>query len=355
MANESSGIFVSGNVSVAGNSFPKEFKRGLFSSLDRRFTLIFSICAVIILGTVFVLSLLKTTDKVSEKEILKIQERYARLVLNQPKPEVKKVEEVNTSAGKAETGRTEGKEEAAGKPKVERDKETFVEKQKRRETGVAERRQVREQVARQIQSSGIFAAITAAGNSGGSGGSESDLLGNVVSGGTGDLSNLAVSSGSFAKKSDVGGELSAKKGTAYSGGVGIEKQALGHAEVAQVASTGSVNITSQPPEVTGDAVATNSDRSQAAIARVVNRETQRLKRVYEDWLKRDPALNGSLTVKFVILPSGAVSNVSVVKSSTNNSEFDETIVRYIKRWQFPPVPESGPVEVVYPFAFEGQS
>ena len=81
----------------------------------------------------------------------------------------------------------------------------------------------------------------------------------------------------------------------------------------------------------------------------------RLKRVYEDWRKRDPTLAGRLTVKFVILATGAVSNVSVVKSSTNNSDFDETILRYIKRWEFDPVQGGSDVEVVYPFVFEGQT
>jgi TonB family protein len=80
-----------------------------------------------------------------------------------------------------------------------------------------------------------------------------------------------------------------------------------------------------------------------------------LKRVYEDWLKRDPTLNGRLTFKFTILPTGSVSSVVIVKSTTNNQDFDETIMRYIKRWQFPEVSNGSPVEVVYPFIFEGLS
>jgi TonB family protein len=79
-----------------------------------------------------------------------------------------------------------------------------------------------------------------------------------------------------------------------------------------------------------------------------------LKHVFENWLKRDPALHGQLKIKFTILPSGEVSNVSIVSSTMNNSEFDENIVRYIKRWAFPPVEGGGPVEVTFPFVFEGQ-
>ncbi|MBN1602444.1 MAG: TonB family protein [Chitinispirillaceae bacterium] len=352
MANEQNSIVFSGTQgkSLGMSAFPREFNRTIYSRFDKRFAIILASCAVVIFSIFGILSMQKPQTEVSEKEIIKIQERYARLVLNQPKTEIKKVEETTTTVTKTKTVEEKKEEEIVEKPKIEREKETFVEKQKRKESGEEQRRQAREEVAKQIQSSGIFAAITAAGNSASSG--ESDLLGSVSSS-TGDLGNLSISKGSFATKNDVSTGLTAKRGSAVKD-VGIEKHALERASVTQVASTGAVNITSQPPEVTGES-ASHSDRSQSAIQRIVNREVQRLKRVYEGWLKRDPSLSGSITVKFVILPSGAVSNVSVVKSSTNNSDFDGTIIRYIKRWQFPAVPESGPVEVVYPFVFEGQS
>jgi TonB family protein len=54
------------------------------------------------------------------------------------------------------------------------------------------------------------------------------------------------------------------------------------------------------------------------------------------------------------MPSGEVTNVSIISSSTKNSEFDENIIRYIKRWAFDPVEGGGPVEVIVPIAFEGQ-
>ena len=185
--------------------------------------------------------------------------------------------------------------------------------------------------------------------------SAADLLGTATDYGLGDLSNLNVTKGSFAtRKADAAAAGGTERKGSRTTDVGIEKQSVGKAEVAQVASAANVNITSAPPEITGES-STHADRSQAAIGRVVQREAQRLKRVFEDWLKRDPALSGRLTVKFTILPSGAVSNVSVVKTTMNNPEFDETILRYIKRWQFPEVSGGTPVEVVYPFVFEGQS
>ncbi len=169
----------------------------------------------------------------------------------------------------------------------------------------------------------------------------------------GDLSNINISKGTFASKNIEQTNSIERKGNRTTD-VGIQKENVGKAEVSQVATAASVNITSAPPEITGES-SSHSDRSQAVIGRTVSREAQRLKRVYEDWLKRDPSLSGRLTVKFTILPSGSVSSVSIVKSTTNNSDFDETILRYIKRWQFPEVENGSPVEVVYPFIFEGLS
>ncbi len=362
MANSNhSGIFYMKQDGKRIPAFPKEYKRGPFSRFERKFFVIFGVLVFLFYTTIGLLSTFVKVDTTQdEKQILKIQERYAQLVMNQPKPkeEVKK-EEKSTTGPAIETKDEVKDEEQKEEVKVDREKESFAEKEQRKEAASETRRQVREQVSKQIQSSGIFAAITATGGSGGGGGSAvasaADLLGTATDDGLGDLSNLNVTKGSFAtRKADAAAAGGTERKGSRTTDVGIEKQSVGKAEVAQVASAANVNITSAPPEITGES-STHADRSQAAIGRVVQREAQRLKRVFEDWLKRDPALSGRLTVKFTILPSGAVSNVSVVKTTMNNPEFDETILRYIKRWQFPEVSGGTPVEVVYPFVFEGQS
>jgi TonB family protein len=267
--------------------------------------------------------------------------------------EIKKTEIAKVATGSEEkTTKTEAPKEE--EVKVDRAKETFTEKARRKESGVENRRQVREQAARQIQSAGIFAAITASGDGSGSNAlsSATDLLGTAGLGVT-DLGALSVSKGTFAAKNVDPAELVARKET-RTAEVNIEREEVGKAAVTQVASNVEVAITTAAPEVTGES-ATLQERSQSAIQNIVSRESRRLKRLYEEWLKRDPSLGGRLTVKFVILPSGAVANVSIVKSTTGNGEFDEMVVRYIKRWQFSAVEGAGSVEVVYPFVFEGQN
>lgn len=353
---EQSPTVLMSNGSTPVKSFPKEYRRGVFSRIERRFALIFGILLAISFSLVFILShTVKINNEVSQKEILQIQERYAQLVLNQPEPkkapvvkEVKKVAEEKAAEQTPEQKKTE-------EVKVDREKESFADKEKRKEATEETRRQKREMVAQQVQSSGIFAAITSSSGGGsGSNVSASDLLGSSDGDQMMDLGTASVSKGTFATQKNDQVQLESKKGTRTTD-VGIKTDGVKSTKVTQLASSGTVSITSQPPQITGES-ASSADRSQSAIAQVVNREGQRLKRVFEDWLKRDPSLNGRLTVKFTILPSGSVSNVSVVKSTTGNSEFDEAILRYIRRWQFTPVESGGsPVEVVYPFVFEGSS
>ena len=355
MAKEQGGIVFAqpAGIASAGTLFSGELHRGVFGRFDRRFGFIVFVCMAVAFTVFGVLSMRKPPLEVSDSEISRIQERYARLVLNQPKPaivEPKPLDKVPDQIAPAQARAVpeEKKEEVV----IDRDKETFIEKRQRQESGSETRRQVREQVAREVAAAGIFAAITASASSSGSSNSTSDLLG-AASLGAVELGNIPLSKGAFASRNVDAAELIARR-EARTDNVVIERETVGKAVVAAVASNVQVNITTALPEVSGES-SSLQERSQSAIQKTVSSESRRLKRLYEEWLKRDPALSGRLTVKFVILPSGAVSNVSAVKSTTGNAEFDEMVLRYIRRWQFPAVEGAGPVEVVYPFVFEGLS
>ena len=268
-------------------------------------------------------------------------------------PEVKVEEKVKASKEGAKAQAGAEKKEGV---KIDREKETFVARQRRQEDTREQRQVTRERVRAAIQSAGIFAAITStgtgpAGPSSGRGG-VTDLLG-AASDGIGDLGNINIGKGTFATRNVDVAEVKARRG-AVTQGVDIARESVGKARAGHIASGGSINITSTPPEVTGNT--TNAEaRTQASIQRVINLEQQRIKRVYENWLKRDPALAGQLRIKFTIMPDGSVTSLSIVSSSTKNSEFDDTILRYVKRWAFSPVEGGGPVEVVFPFVFEVQA
>lgn len=352
-----SGIYFMNQASAgtgALSSFPKQFRRNLASRIEPRFLTIFGILFLIAFFTVGLLSQRKVNEVVSDKEITKIQERYAQLVLNQPKPkpvEVKKEEKVKETVKKGPEATEEAKPEEV---KVDREKETFVQRKERQEATREQRQQVREKVKAAIATAGIFAAITSTGSGGssGSGGGVSDLLG-AAGAGIGDLGNIKVSKGTFTSKNVDAADLKAKRGSVTSG-VDIARESIGKAKAERLASGGGVAISSAAPEVSGNT--TNAEaRTQTSIKKVIDLESNRLKRVYETWLKRDPSLAGQLKIKFTIMPDGSVTNVTVVSSTTKNSEFDETLVRYVKRWAFPAVDGGSPVEVVFPFVFEAQT
>ena len=351
MAQHQSGIFYLQNAD--GNStasFPEELRSSLGERVEPKFTMLFCGLLVIIGGIVFTLSYHKVSESTSDQDILKIQERYASIVLNQPKPKPVVPEKIKQVATSAEE-KAKPEEKAEGK-KINREKETYAQREERRTGSSQTRQEARQVVEQQVQSSGIFAAITAvgAGSSRNNSGGVHDLL-SAGSDGFGDLSNIKVSKGTFASKNVDIGEIKARRGQ-FTSNVDIGRSDVGTASVTHFVSRGTVKITSAPPVVKGTAEALAS-RSMSSIRNVINLEENKLKRVFETWLKRDPTLGGQLKIKFTILPSGEVSNVAIVNSSTNNSAFDETIVRYVQRWTFDPVSGGGPIDITCPLAFEG--
>ena len=347
---------------VALSRFPRECRRTLASRFDSRFVGIFVVLLVLVSGFVWFFSHQKyATETTTTQQVQKIQERYAQLVLNQPKP---KVQEPKLELAKPKTedkaASSTATEKAAQETAVaEPEKETYVEKQVRRQATRETRAVAREQVKSQIQSAGIFAAITASsgGGSGPGNSAAADMLGSAADA-VGDISNIKVTKGSFATRSVDAADLSARRGggTSTAKEVGIARQEIGQASETRIASNAAVNISSSAADISVDESAGASpDRNAASIVRIISREKTRLIRVYENWLKRDPALAGQIRIKFTILANGSVTGVTVVKSTTNNTEFDQMIVRYVSRWMFPAIEESGAVvPVEFPLVFEGQ-
>lgn len=335
-------------------AFPQDLRRSLLSRIEPRFLSIFCGLLIFFIVAVWILSHQKIAETAyTETEILKIQERYAQLVLNQPKEKAEeKVEKVSRPVKEAEQQKAEGEETEVT---VDRKKESVVEKQQRKEASSEDRRKKRDVIKQQLQSAGIFAAITATSGGGGAGGevsSVTDLLGSAEGlGGLGSIGSSDIKSGSFATKEVDVEELKKRRGE-RTAGVEIQKETVGTVSGSQLASVAQVNITSEQPEISGESAGKGS-RDQAAINAVVSRQQSQIKKVYEAMLKRDPNLSGKIVVKFTIMPDGSVTDVSIVKSSTNNETFDSRIISYIKRWVFPPIDGGSPVEVVFPFVFSG--
>ncbi|MEO7424985.1 MAG: AgmX/PglI C-terminal domain-containing protein [Fibrobacteria bacterium] len=92
-------------------------------------------------------------------------------------------------------------------------------------------------------------------------------------------------------------------------------------------------------------------RSTASILAVIRAHSSGLRHVYNTHLKLRPGLAGKVTLRFAIAPSGAVVDVGLAGSTTDNAAFDAEILRQVIAWRFEPVKAPGNDLVTVPFNF----
>jgi len=199
-----------------------------------------------------------------------------------------------------------------------------------------------------IASKGVIGLITKFG----SGGNVADLLG------SGSDLDLAISS--IGGLSTNGGEIGYGSGGApgfgdggglgSGGGDGLGGlTSSGPPGTGKKISDGRMKI--QPPGITGSAKS-NSLRSSAAIARIVNQRKSGIEYLYKKHLKNNPTMEGKIIVRFTIAANGSVTAASTVSSGLGNPTLEGEILSRIRTWRFPPIEAgSGDVTVVYPFVF----
>ena len=90
--------------------------------------------------------------------------------------------------------------------------------------------------------------------------------------------------------------------------------------------------------------------SQKQINRTINRYKRALQACYENELKKDSSLQGTIKVQFTIPPSGRASRVNVIKNTIGSRAVAKCISTQIKSWRFAK-PKGGEVTVAYPFVF----
>jgi TonB family protein len=67
-------------------------------------------------------------------------------------------------------------------------------------------------------------------------------------------------------------------------------------------------------------------------------------------LKQNPKLQGSVAVRFSILPTGRTGEVGIEEDTLGNEAVSNCIRTVVQRWEFPFRPKEE-VEVIYPFTF----
>lgn len=82
-------------------------------------------------------------------------------------------------------------------------------------------------------------------------------------------------------------------------------------------------------------VMVNQGLSADQVRRVVQRNSAQIQDCYEQSTRTEPALEGRITVEFVVLPTGNVGTSSITNESTAAPELEACITRAVQRWAFP--------------------
>lgn len=106
----------------------------------------------------------------------------------------------------------------------------------------------------------------------------------------------------------------------------------------------------RPPQVRMGATSVSGRLPPEVVQRIVRQNFGRFRGCYESELGRSSTVSGRVTVRFVIQRDGSVGAVSDSGSTLNSPSLIRCVTRAFTNLTFP-VPEGGPVTVVYPIMF----
>ncbi len=126
----------------------------------------------------------------------------------------------------------------------------------------------------------------------------------------------------------------------------------------QVGVVGELSILQD--SATADEPSTSDDPQQAdqpsiprsEIQRVIREATGQVRYCYERALAREPTLEGTVRVRFVIAPDGSVTSASVTSSTVGKPDMEECVLQRVRALAFPPPDNGADVTVNYPFRFQ---
>ena len=324
--------------------FPKEFQRNLIKELDKRFWIILMICFVVynsfilyMRGQVYVPS-------------LEDQQKYLQ-TLYRVKPEaiVKAVEKPKTEEEKRKEEEKKEKEIIEKVEKVRKERAAMSDEQKAtKRTELKKARSDKASSSRQKAAS-MFAAAGASRGGGavGRGGSKARGGGQEFKGIVG--SSRGITSGGRGTMGGVSKIISGSSVDEAAGAIEITDVEAGELEAGDLG--GGLEM-EEISEVSG-AGAKNELRSAESLNAVIQTKQGSIQRCFEKERKKDPQLNGRVTIRFTILAGGSVDRVTI-RGRWSNPRFgkavEECVRKRVESWRFDPI-DQGDVTIEFPLSF----
>jgi outer membrane biosynthesis protein TonB len=312
---------------------PREATGNHFRSMDRLFVTVLVVSLLLHTGTYIALANAEVPAEVTLEEI---PDRYAKVLIPEkiPQPVEVKKEEARKQEAVAEKAPEEKKPEATEK------------KAENAEQAASRKAAHQAAIAKAVQSKGILKVLGALGPGTGQG-AVADVFG--AGGGAGDVASALAGAGGVAVATDPGaggGRKGGGQGSAASIGT-LATSGGGGSKVAYGAKT---DVRVSGSVATEEAEIDSSDIDQSKLAAFIRARMGLLKACYENALKRNPTLKGKISIRFTILETGGLADITAAVNSLGSSEVASCIVSTMRGWrtQFRP---SGPVTVEYPFLF----
>jgi TonB family protein len=295
---------------------------------------------------------LENADWPIEQGIAAIPPEFTDLIMREDPPPEPEVED-NT----APTDTTaEAEKPAKEAPKAEPSKEPAKEATEKPAgpDNAAKEAAVAEATARMAEEAAASAEALLLGALGATGGGALNdvLAGGAVTGNAEDV--LAQAAGVGVATNASGGTLRQRAGGGTGnrvGGLGSLQTAGGGGPVGEGAAIGEKAVRGNVKADNGDDVGGTGEFDAKLVTAEVKKRLRAIQICYEQELRRNPGLQGKVTVEFTIEQSGTVSKATATANTTNDSAVASCVVETVKRFRFNPGPEGGSVTYSYPFVF----
>ena len=344
---------------VKARAFPKEFRKGFWESLDKRFASIVLICLIVgyggmiglLLGGAFQVDPDVYRQKVKNQFLTTILKKAPVAIVKKDEPKTEEVKKTETVSSKLE--------EAApptAKTLDKTDEKQVEEFQKNRAEQVSQAK-ANYQAAVQQQAAAVLATLTARSRGGArtsSSGSAVDVLGaakggvnlNDVLAGSGASAGKGIGLGTATSRADIGrggagvGKLGAVgTGSGLGAGSGVGDALARGGSIKAKISTGKVKS------------AGANSRTAAELGSVIEEQQRAIQSCYETEKAKDPTLKGSITIGIQIQADGRVVGPRVVSSTMKNTNLERCIINKVRLWQFSAVTDPKPQTLEFSYNF----
>ncbi len=295
---------------------------------------------------------LESADWPIQQGIAQIPEDVARMIFEEPTPPPEEPEETPTEETAEPTEEAPEPEETP-RPREQQADNTPSSEQRAQE--LAQNAEARARIAEEAAQQAEALILGAFGESG--------ALNDVLAGGavTGNAEEVLAQASSVGVASRSGGTLRTRTGGGGSGQGGSlgSLQAAGGERAGAAAGEGTAvterRVRGNIRFDSGDEIGGDGEFDQSAVTALIRQRQSAFRACYETELRRNPTLNGKITVEFSIQESGAVSGARATENTSGDSALETCVVGVVRRLRWNPGPTGGSVTFSYPFVFAPQN